>query len=498
MSIYLGKNKVGITKYENLDLGLTEQEEKLELLGVKVDDLPVYEPITDELEEQANMVADIESQVNSLKDISNETLNITENGEYDVGKYSNAVVNVHNIKLPEDISVGFGNAEVYYVPITENKTAIYSSNSNGGLWMYNSLDNSFTIVLEKSNGIRVLSTHVIDNYWYITSAYSGGRGTHRYNIDTGEVVQISSEYGNGLDNIYKLRDGRILFTTGSSTYGVYIYNSADNSFVKISSSGTDYIHIEQVSDTKVLLGKQSSGNLFVADLTNNSVDYLVKEDGSQLILRNPGWEKISDTEYLIGGRTWNGASDTTGIYIYNINSLTVETVTTAYSGCGYMKRVKDKCLIASYTGGGFMVYNINTRGLSEVLLAVNYIDTMTLIGDDRVICSSTSSAATSTIYIYYYDTDTVVNKYSSGRQWIFHYVIGKKVLIAGYSSSGNGILLYDYDLDTITKIFNYGYYYNKIEKDGNIVYLSSMDYPKYKVRCNIEDNTARVTDVHVK
>ena len=57
MSIYLGKNKIGITKYENLDTELTEQE---------------------------TMLDELEAQVNELQGVKEEPLFVTENGEYDV------------------------------------------------------------------------------------------------------------------------------------------------------------------------------------------------------------------------------------------------------------------------------------------------------------------------------------------------------------------------------------------------------------------------------
>lgn len=39
MSVYLGKNKIGITKYENLNTELTEQETLLEEIKAQVDEL---------------------------------------------------------------------------------------------------------------------------------------------------------------------------------------------------------------------------------------------------------------------------------------------------------------------------------------------------------------------------------------------------------------------------------------------------------------------------
>ena len=95
--------EVVVEAIEDIEPEVAAQEEKLQVLEGKVDDLPIYEPIGDDLVEQADVMADIKSQVDSLKDISNETLDITENGEYDVLDYGKVVVDAK-----EDLEDEFG------------------------------------------------------------------------------------------------------------------------------------------------------------------------------------------------------------------------------------------------------------------------------------------------------------------------------------------------------------------------------------------------------
>ena len=80
MSVYLGKNKVGITIDENLK---------------------------EQIDSQETLLAELAEDVNALSDVSNETLTITENGEYDVKDYGKIVVNISGAQDGPDIYPSF-------------------------------------------------------------------------------------------------------------------------------------------------------------------------------------------------------------------------------------------------------------------------------------------------------------------------------------------------------------------------------------------------------
>ena len=116
-----------------------------------------------------------------------------------------------------------------------------------------------------------------------------------------------------------------------------------------------------------------------------------------------------------------------------------------------------------------------------------------VMGDVCLIASNNSNGNVgSGVRIYRLGENSTTELYGSGWSWKYFYDIGNYVFISGINSTyGAGIIVFDKNTQTISKKFNYGYYYDTLSIKDNNYYLecSNKTTNPRILKLNSDDST---------
>lgn len=393
MALYLGKKKI---------------------TPIKVVDLP--DDLNKELTENEKLADEIQATVNGLKDISDETLNINENGEYDVKDYGKVVVSVGEqkfitLELPESFSNG---ARVYSFKIADTKYLISANNYGSGLWEYNTTTNTSK---QLADGYQYISFVMLDNNrCLIASDASTGKGGYLliYDLMTEELREIYNKPFGKL--AVKAIASNKLLVTSSKTSGVFLLNTDTEDCTMIYSEGTNWTRFVEIED-KLLISNTGSSykGILAFDLSTETIT------------------KIYDNGY---GYTLNDLIDSGGIPILN---------STASKIC--------------------LRYYADTNEVVVISTSANYI--MSNLMKNHLLLFSDSSSYKGILSLDI-NTNEIVTAYESGYGWTARTKVSdNRLLCAGYGSKGD-VIIYDADTNTaepMTNSSNYRTIHIKITDD---------------------------------
>lgn len=549
MSVYLGKNKISITKIVDLE-----------------DDL------NSELTEQETSLAELEEGVNALKDVSDETLTVNENGEYDVKEYGKIVVRVGERELVVALPETFATATSVYYFATDNDTLLISSDVkyNSGLWVYKISSNTIAQVYNKGHGWRYFQ--IIGDYCLI-SGDDTNTGLLSYNISSNSVEQISTKSYHW-DKYVQVSDDKWLIS-GSAVYGILLYKAKDNTILELcSDKGWSFFHkvgndwlisssatksgillyeVEtdnltkvyelgasfqwgfQIKDKMLLVSSSSSAKGIVLYNSLTKTCTKIYEDGYNwlysyvfgnkcflsanrsatdnlgLLLYNYdddtviiayeegtyGWQhfKTVGDNCLIS----SGHSNNSGILLYKSSDNSVSKIYDVYQNYKYFHLLGNKCLISSSViGSGLLVYDINDCTLKQIYNKHHFSIFQTADDNNNCFVSSTYTSG-SYLLFYNYADDTVIEAYNAS-YCDNYYKIGNKWLISS-SNVHFGILSFDIDTKTYTIPYTKGGYYDTFVPDNKGgVYISSKKNSSinYTLYYNSDDDTAKLVGYKVE
>lgn len=476
---FIKEVKVGAV--EDIEPEIAEQEQKLETLGIRVDELPVDKPEQDKIvvpsNEQQTIVADegyklgsviVEPQesyqedllaqkatidelaedVNALKDVSNETLTINENGEYDVKDYGKVVVSVGDKNVEIDLPEEFASAtKLYHFVVNSNVILISSDVQNSGLWVY------------KNNTSKISKIYNIASTWIcfqnvgdkclIASnvSYEKNSGILEYDIKTDTINQIYDE-GYSWSRFIQVDDRWLICSSNSSTTGLLMYNPQDSSVIKVYDSGYQWGQYIHNVKNNYILGSGSSGRgLLLYDTQNKTI--------TQIYASGYSWTNIIEVGDIFFLCSTNTNIDSQGILKYNSTDNSCVKIYEEGSSWYFAHIVGNNCLFSSgaSTYTGILLYNSQTDTITKIYnnnYSWRYSKTI-----NNTCLLSTDLSGDFGILLYNDDDKTIEQKYNTSSYYNIFHKIGDRCLISSTSNS-NGILLYDYDTKTITQIYETG------------------------------------------
>lgn len=266
---------------------------------------------------------------------------------------------------------------------------------------------------------------------------------------------------------------KLLFSSGSTTTGLWVYTISTKTWVKASDAEGTYSTFQQVTDTKWLITRYSSsgGGIHVYDVTTDTVTLVYNNAfGSKLIpfkskciigatginrgllvynAEDDSVKKIYDNGYdwntqipanddivFLGGRAFV-------VYDYRTDIVIELHTTRAFS---YKIQVAENKFLFSTSGSdpsGLWLCNLTDESFTQISETGYAFQYAMNVGTKWLIASSVTSSPG--VYKYDSSDDSVQQIYSTGCRWgRYGNVVGNKVLLSN-SDSNNGLLRYDAD-----------------------------------------------------
>ena len=483
MGVYIGKQRVGVAlagvKPENLDAELDYQEAQLKILDARVNGLPVHESIIEDLAEQTVIIEDIENQVDSLKDISDETLGITENGEYDVIDYGKVVVMVSGadvkeieVTLPEAFEVAKSTSSL----VVNDNTILFSSDEDGvGVWMHTISDDSWRQIYSNGFGLDY-AQRVSDTKWLICS--NSTSGILLYNANDNSITKIYTETGWPWVHFHQVSDtkwfismyeGAILKNTG-----ILCYDASNDTITKIYTSGLAWKYFNQVTETKWLIGGDASGakGILLYDTTNDTL--------TQIYTDQYQWKyfnQVTETKWLIGSGTGTSIISPAGIVLYDSSNDTITKVSSSGGAWTYFHKVNNNTwLISSTATTGILLYDVPTNTFTKPYTTGKSWAYAHIISDTECLLSGSDTSNEDSQGLLYCDISTNTFTFIATYRYAWKYFYkasDTKCLIGNVTAPG--IWVYDVIDKTFTQIYESGLGYDTFVNDDGNCYVEGSD-----------------------
>lgn len=503
------------------------------------------------------------------------TIEITENGEYDVRDKAVAVVNIEvgsgeesktiEISLPEV----FANCvEIFHFTIRDKilisgrqssspRTALLLYNisdntqqilynggsfqyfqmidlyrcfvvdnnfTNKGVFVYNSLDDSFVNVFGGSRYREFKKFFKItDNEWLL-GGDAWADGVLLYNSNTNECTKI---YDTGTYwNVFIQINNRVLITSGNGE-GILIYNILSKSIEQLSDTVTNYQQLYIFKNNDVLLRPRTSNvtGFLLYKYSTNTIEFFESEAYYlEFVL------EVADNKFIISGRStteiillnlndyttkilsstqgyWdishklqdgmvviNSKSQSYGVWLYNPDNDEISTpVGTSNNYDVFIDLPNGDCLIGSSTttSNGIILYKSSTKNI-EMGITAQKITNHLFLPNDIVFMISNSK------FVLY---DMINQNFSSisTRTSLNKYLIldNNKILFIGNSSSNNnsynGVALYDITTNSNTNLMNANVKLNSFEEKGDDILIYNTD----KTICNLTYSYNKTSDTFI-
>lgn len=223
----------------------------------------------------------------------------------------------------------------------------------------------------------------------------------------------------------------------------------------------------QVNEDIILFSSESS-KLWRYRISDNSYKQL-NQDNSTFFKAF----QIVGNKCLIG----TGSTFDIGLYLYNPETDTVEKIYSKGNGWCYFQIIGDKCFIGSDTSGGgtggVLVYSIQTESIIASYVGGRDWKYFYPTGNDCLILGGYPGV------LFYNSTNNLIEQLSTDSAWDTAYEVDGGYLIYATNLNAYGILLFDSNSKTITRVFDTGYKYIMKTVSGNKVIITST-YSSYK------------------
>lgn len=436
------------------------------------------------------------------------SIDITENGTYDVTSFVTAKVNIGGVGektlyLPNAFStVG----QVYSFAVSENIILLSGDVSGIGVWEYDLRTNA-CVQLWKS----------LLNYQYFqmvgTDCLIGGSSTYLLLYD-GTQRTIKSLYGGYDWRYFFIYGDKVIVSSSQSSNGLLVYNGNTKTAERVISSFGGILTISQLQD-RLIIGSTGGYGVWVYDLTLNTATQVLTANNSGYVkhfLTNQlcfishnsstayagiwvyNYTTNSATKLYTAGVQWqygfaldNGdcilsANGNYGIVLY---SASENTITQIYSGGGYWSAycdVGEDLLIGGVNGSnskGLLNYNKQTKAVSILFSNNSAYNTFYKL-DDVVLIGCYSGSGDMGMIVYDRATKTATLGAYYGVQFIYSLELPEVMLFGSNNSSYYGFLEYDKQNRTFRKPMAYGSLYNQFIVSGDKIEVSSSSARGYK------------------
>lgn len=473
------------------------------------------EDIDPEITKQETLLADLKNQVDELKDISDETLNINENGEYDVKDYGKVVVRVGSGLIEIDLPSEFANSNTIYHKKINNKIII-SGNASNSIWSYDIDTGKFKKLWHE--GYCTEFQQVDDKKWlfpYIRTSYtliydvttdsvkrmSPSNGKVRYLDGTKWLVGDSSSNGSGPlyvydsvdDSSYKIYDNFAFFSgtfnkVNDNEFLIYAKSSGFVWLDLLNRTGTELFkdniarsRIGQIKDRAIYVSKTTGYGITVADLTNKTFETIYSPSTTVNTIIGEFGDKL-----LLGGSR-SGMSSEKGLVIYDYSQNTVTVYEEDSTSPRYVYELEPNKIII-LTGTYSILYNPETGEITETTpisggLWLNkwtkVADTLYLVTTDNVMTGNAGYG----VFLFDSSNNTATRPYTSGFGWNTVQKVNDDIWLLANSSnnqySGKGILKFTLSTKKVVNKFSYGDY-NNVEQLENGNYRFFKNKPTSK------------------
>lgn len=339
--------------------------------------------------------------------------------------------------------------ETWYYPIFlpfKDKVLINSTQwTYTGMSVYDYNTETIEKIYNSSYGFNTIKIYN-ENYALI----GGGTGLLLYKYLDNSIKQVYSE-GHSFEVFHKMRDKYLICSDATNSDGVIMFNTLTEEAIKVSSVGRQGKHFHDIKDRCIITCEGSSYHIIVYDYNTD----------------------IAESKYT--GNRFNTFATVAENYVL----MSFSTAGSTYPPVYY-----------DYTSNS--VIKATSSGMPSMKMQVI---------NDRVLCGFNSTSQN----LYIFDPSKIEEGtqfksiYSGGYQLNIFKVIKNKCLIVStlYDTTSNGIFLYNYDTNSVKKIYNAGKFDTFIE-DGDNCYITYSDKAnKRTVYYNYEDDSVKLVSYYL-
>lgn len=430
------------------------------------------------------------------------SLDISQNGTYDVTSLKSVVVNIvgdggaivpMEVNLPE----GFRQkADYYYLQMSGSKILMSNSGAGSGLWEYTVQTKNWVklydggkyqyfqkvgnnciigsnggyLLLYSARESRIIQTIdnrfvnwnrfdlVGENYFcYSTTAVSG---LVVYDSQQEQLVDVLNS-GYNWTNVIEAGENYIVSSNSSSVTGIYLYEPITNQFTKILNVAKYAFTLKvDVSDNIMLLTSTNSSNkgIVVYNKTTKTAEMPNTTWYSSLNVKS-----VENDVYIISSKS----SSSTGIILYKESENIFTQIYSIGYNWTYVHVIGGVYLFSSSStsNSGIVLHNPSTNETAKVYASGSSYSKFEKVGNNCVIAGSTSYG------VLLFDGETKTISQIETKAYVNIFAMGNICFLAGASSSALGVLIYDNETKTISTAYETGYNYTKfaLTKDNCLI-----------------------------
>lgn len=421
----------------------------------------------------------------------------------------------------------FANSSQIYTFITDDYVFVSSNAINVGLWKYDIKSETLEQVFNTGDSWLFAQQQTIDGDWLVTGSNTLNHGGSGLLLIRGNDFSVTNLLEGVIDPYFITRNWEIFHPLASGDilvasrlnggYGLLLYKHTTKNVVALSTAGTGRLTFHDLDDNHVLVsgygielfdnttdtlstaypatsGDSSPTSNFVdagdgyvlIGRDNNSYGILLYDPNSktctkiwtsgQYWLNWSSYIKLDNGDILIGSTST--ASSSSGFLIYYSSSKTIQKIyANSNNWRKFYKLSNGNCLCSSETANsGLVLFDSSTNSATQIYSSDYGFYKFTEVRGGDVIISRTMY--NSGLYLYENDTNSVRKIYSDNSTWANRILLESgNCLISGTSSTtttaGYGLILYNVDTKTASKIVNNGDGPWSVAKIADSTYLLS-------------------------
>ena len=271
--------------------------------------------------------------------------------------------------------------------------------------------------------------------------------------DNNLLVSLPNKFLNSTYIYYfKVSEDKYLFSSNTTDIGVWLYNITTSTFTQLYTIGTSWKFFQMVG-TNCLISSETYSNAGVL-LYNSQTENIVQIYNSG---KNWRYFHLLNNDCIISSYDSN-----TGMLLYDGESKTVSQKYSEGTSYQYSQIISNNKMLIANNLDAMYLYDAETKTITQKYVGTSTKNTgrkiFQLINNDYLIGTNGQGTYDQGVLLYNSENDTVTKIYEDGERWEYFQEVDNKCLIGCWNSSNAGLLLYDAETKTIQQIYNTGWF----------------------------------------